>query len=353
MAIAPASLRFPSAYAQMLIDIATVYQLPVESLLARYELHLPEGWNTNPDIFIDGVQFSALLDGLSDFIEVGGVDAQEKVLEFFPLTIHGYVGLAAMTAATLQQALDIGVRYFHQVMPAFDVSYHVDGQSCVLTADPISDFGNNNALLAETVVCAIKSVLQFLDLGFEHVVVNFQHSALVMTGFESFYPGASINMGCAQNSLVFPAAALGSAVLTGNAATFKMMQGELAKREAFLANRQTLVYQVFMMIKEWIGAGRKVDVESIAASLNLSVRTFVRRLKDEGSSFKVIHDQCRLDLAAHLLSNSSKPMVVISSELGFANESSFSRYIKDKTGLSPMQHRNKQKERMRTTIKSC
>jgi len=39
-------------------------------------------------------------------------------------------------------------------------------------------------------------------------------------------------------------------------------------------------------------------------------------------------------------------MVGISSELGFANESSFSRYIKDKTGLSPSQYRKSARGRL-------
>ena len=115
IAITASSLRFPAAYAQMLIKVAEVYGLPVETLLGRYGMHLPEGWQASPEVLIDGDQFAGLLQGLSDFIEQGGEQAQAQVLEFFPLTIHGYVGLAAMTAATLQQALAIGVQYFHQV----------------------------------------------------------------------------------------------------------------------------------------------------------------------------------------------------------------------------------------------
>lgn len=339
MAIARASLRFPSAYAQMLINIAEVYHLPVELLLQRYGLVLPEGWETRPDVFIDGDQFAAMLAGLEEFIAQGGPTAQAKVLEFFPLTIHGYVGLAAMTAATLQQALDVGVTYFHQVMPAYDTGYHLDGERCIFSAEPISDFREHNALLAETTVCAMNSVLAFSELGFEEVTVTFQHDHLVMTELANFYPGMTIETGNAHNTVSFPATALTSPLLTGNAATFRMMENELARRERFLATQQTLVYRVFQLIKARLADGREVDARMLAHDLHLSVRTFSRRLQEAGTSFKAIHDQCRLELASHLLRNTDKPMVLVSAELGFVNESSFSRYIKQKIGLGPLQYR--------------
>ena len=341
IAITASSLRFPAAYAQMLIKVAEVYGLPVETLLGRYGMHLPEGWQASPEVLIDGDQFAGLLQGLSDFIEQGGEQAQAQVLEFFPLTIHGYVGLAAMTAATLQQALAIGVQYFHQVMPAFDTGFEIIGDTCTFTVEPISDFGCHNALLAETTLCAVNSVLPFSDLGYDELEVTFRHDQLAMTAFPSFYPGITLKMGAARHSLVFPAKALGQPLRTGNMATFQMIEAELARRELFLANHQTLVYRVFMLIKERLAAGEKVDAETMARQLHFSLRTFNRRLQDEGTSFKTIHDQCRLDLATQLLRHSRKPMVAISAELGFANESSFSRYIKDKTGLSPLQYRKR------------
>ncbi|MDX1599111.1 MAG: helix-turn-helix domain-containing protein [Marinobacter sp.] len=341
MAIAPSALRFPAAYV-----LSDAYPVPVESLLSHFNVTLPTGWRNNPEALIDGDQFSALLNVLSAFIKRGGPQAQARVLKFFPLTIHGYVGLAAMTASTLQQAMDIGVRYFHHVMPAFDTSYTIEGQTCLFAADPISDFGTHNALLAEITMCAVNSVLPFLDLGYNDLTVTFQHDTLEMTEFASFYPGVTVKMGCAQNMMIFPKSALATPLRTGNATTFRMMESELARREQLLATQQTLVYRVFMTIKEHLARGDKVDAQSIAEGLHVSLRTFNRRLNDEGTNFKTIHDQSRLGLAEHLLAHTNKAMVGISSELGFANESSFSRYIKDKTGLSPSQYRKSARGRL-------
>ena len=323
------------------MSVADAYTLPVDVLLARYGLRLPDGWRDDPDALIDGDQFACLLHGVSEFIKQGGTSAQSMLLEAFPLTIHGYVGLAAMTASNLQQAMEIGTRYFHHVMPAFDTNFVIDGDTCVINVDPVSDFGDYNGLLAETTLCAVNSILPFSDLGYDDLTVTLQHDRLTMTGFASFYPGVTVAMGSAHNTLAFPAAALATPLRTGNAATFGMIEAELARRETLLTNRQTLIYRVFMIIKEDLTAGVKANAQSTAAALHLSLRTFNRRLSEEGTSFKVIREQCRFDLAAQLLTHSNKPMVVISTELGFANESSFSRYIKDQTGLSPMQFRKR------------
>lgn len=336
MAIAPGSLRFPAAYAQ-----SDAYPLPIETLLSHYGVKLPDDWRDNPDALIDGDQFHALLDVLSEFIKQGGPEAQAKVLELFPLTIHGYVGLAAMTAATLQQALDVGMRYFHQVMPAFDTSYTIDEESCLLTVNPISDFGPHNALLTEINVCAFNSILAFSSLGYGDLTVKFQHATLAITEFSSFYPGITVKMGSGQNTLIFPKSTLAVPLNTGNASTFRMMERELARREKRLANQQTLLYKVFMVVKNRLTAGEQVDALSVSTELHISLRTLNRHLNAEGSSFKAIHDENRLDIASSFLAHSNKPMNLISSQLGFANESSFSRYIKDKTGLSPSQYRRR------------
>ncbi|WP_295893820.1 helix-turn-helix domain-containing protein [uncultured Vibrio sp.] len=79
------------------------------------------------------------------------------------------------------------------------------------------------------------------------------------------------------------------------------------------------------------------SINPVADSLNLSVRTLTRRLSDEGTTFRKLVDNVRLELAMMMLKNQGLSISETSYRLGFADASSFARTFKRWTGLSPQQ----------------
>jgi AraC-like DNA-binding protein len=79
----------------------------------------------------------------------------------------------------------------------------------------------------------------------------------------------------------------------------------------------------------------KLDATAVAALLHMSVRTFQRRLDDEGTTFSELYDRARELRARRLLEGSSLPLAEIAYRSGFADLATFSRAFKRWTGVPP------------------
>lgn len=82
------------------------------------------------------------------------------------------------------------------------------------------------------------------------------------------------------------------------------------------------------------------DFYNVASDLNMTRSTLRRRLEDEGQAFQTIKDQLRRDLAMTALSQSTRSIMEISNELGFAEPSAFYRAFKKWVNCSPAKYRD-------------
>jgi AraC-like DNA-binding protein len=79
--------------------------------------------------------------------------------------------------------------------------------------------------------------------------------------------------------------------------------------------------------------------EDIASELGLSLRTFHRRLADEGLSYQSIIDGMRRSLATELLENTHLSIDQVAERVGFADATSFRKAFKKWTNRSPTDFR--------------
>lgn len=85
--------------------------------------------------------------------------------------------------------------------------------------------------------------------------------------------------------------------------------------------------------------GDMPEFERLAEDMNMTVATLRRRLHEEGTSYQVLKDQLRRDLAIFHLSRSKRSAMDIGLELGFSERSAFHRAFKKWTGASPGEFR--------------
>ena len=72
----------------------------------------------------------------------------------------------------------------------------------------------------------------------------------------------------------------------------------------------------------------------------ISLRSFQRRLADEGETFARLARQARIELAKDLLNNSDRSLTEIASELGYTEPQNFFRAFKRWTGQTAQQFRD-------------
>jgi len=103
-------------------------------------------------------------------------------------------------------------------------------------------------------------------------------------------------------------------------------------------NRHDIVVQVKSKLIEQLSSGG-VTQQSIADALHMSTRNMQRRLKGEGTSFKLVLEKTRKDLAEKYIRSSSLSINEITFMLGFSEPANFTRAFKRWNGLPPSEYR--------------
>ena len=81
--------------------------------------------------------------------------------------------------------------------------------------------------------------------------------------------------------------------------------------------------------------------ETVAATMHLTNRTLIRRLKKEGSSYKEILEELRRDYAQTLLGNARLTVADVGELLGYKEPANFGRAFRRWLGISPAQWRRR------------
>lgn len=87
----------------------------------------------------------------------------------------------------------------------------------------------------------------------------------------------------------------------------------------------------------------QLDIRQIALSLATTARSLRRHLLEEGTSYQLLLDELRRDLAIEKLYVQHLPVADVAEQLGFAEPRSFSRAFKQWTGASPRRYQLQQR----------
>ena len=103
-------------------------------------------------------------------------------------------------------------------------------------------------------------------------------------------------------------------------------------------NKDDIIDRVTAAIIDMLPSGGIAD-EKVAETLNMSVRSLQRRLKEVGSTFRTLLEAVRKDLASTYVRDPDIELVEVAFLLGFSDQSAFSRAFKRWTGNSPSEAR--------------
>ena len=103
-------------------------------------------------------------------------------------------------------------------------------------------------------------------------------------------------------------------------------------------DKSDTVSRVKAAMLEQLPSGNLTE-SSVAEALHISTRTLQRQLQEKNTSFKLILNEVRTELADKYIRNNQLSLTEISFLLGFSEMSSFSRAFKRWTGETPSQYR--------------
>lgn len=338
MGIALESLKFPIGYIHLANQIIQ-YQDKILAKDIYQHCGVSEEQQLDPEGLINGLQFKKGIELFNDFLQQGDKDSLKRIAQQIPLTGHGHLGLAMLTAETLEEALDLASIYIHQMVPAFEISLQLRDGLCVLSLERVTDFATCNAIMDELAVIAFCSLLPFSGVNFSQLRILLGHDQLKLLSLHPEIDRMQITLcnGCCE--IEFPEDLLSNKLTTASQVTHVMMVEKLEERERFLETQKTLSYRLYQLIKQALIGQGTIELGAFADQLQLSIRSLSRGLKNEGTSYQHILNDCRMALAEKMLLGTDANIGQVAFSLGFNNESSFSRIFKQHRGLSPTLYR--------------
>jgi AraC-like DNA-binding protein len=152
-----------------------------------------------------------------------------------------------------------------------------------------------------------------------------------------FRAGCSPRFSADRSELVFDRASLDLPRADFDARLFEWLH-ELATRRDDGARDRSLRGRTMEILRER-GDLSRVDLESVAQSLGLTVRCMRRRLQNEGVTLTALTKVVRYERAVHGLCDLSRPIKAVAEQVGFSECSAFHRAFKRWTGVAPAQYR--------------
>lgn len=259
-----------------------------------------------------------------------------QLLEHFPVTAHGTLGIVVLTSPNLEAALEAALRFYPLVMPAYDIRREEMGDRVHLVVRPLYDLEDVADDLTETILGAFNSIRRYVNPGTRLLEIHLPHARRFP--LESYGAFADPDMiffdrPCAQ--LLIPKRHLSFSLTTSNRPTMEQFRQQLEQQAARLADSRTCRSRVRQKLAQALRANRSIRVEATAAALNMSTRTLARRLQEESVTFKELANEARIDYAEFLLLNSVRSVSQVAYAAGFTNESSFARAFRKRKGVSP------------------
>jgi len=331
--------RFPAQYVEVFEALVVGRGFPAEHLYERCQLNKLE--LEIPGATIDGQQLKQLLLVCEELADPAR-PLSAQLLEHFPMTAHGTLGVVVLTSPNLQAALNAALKFYPVVVPAYEISQVEMGNELHLIFRPRCDFGAVSETLTETVLGAFNSIRRYIRPDIPLLAIHLIHEArFPASAYSTFSDPDRILFGQPCNKIVIPRKYLKLPLTTSNRATMQQFEQQLERQIQELQQEPAFTRQIRSMLEQLLRAGKSLQIDDVAAQLNTSARTLSRRLNEEGHTFKDLVNEARINYAEFLLLNSQKTVGQIGYAAGFTNDSSFSRAFRKRKGISPTELRRR------------
>ena len=251
-----------------------------------------------------------------------------------PISAHGEVAYAAVTASDLGSALAVLARFGALRDDTFTWTLTSNAQDTVLQAVQRTDWGPANGFVLDTVVAVFMRVIE-ASLGQWPAGVRLE-LPMARPPWAAQYARVSpleIRFGRPVLSFSFESAALRLPCIGGDVNAHANARREC---EQLLAKTERLSYtQRVVNVLANAPAGWYPQLGQVAIECGVSNRTLMRHLQTEGSAFQTLLDGDRKTRAHWLLVHTRLSMEDVAAQLGYADTSNFSRTVRRWFGVPP------------------
>ncbi len=346
-------VMFSAHYLDMVASIFQAHGQDIGPIYTRIGLNsldpLPQG------VQLDVAQFMALLDAVLPLLS-RHEPASLQLLRHLPLTAHGMVGMACLTANSMGEALMVAIRYSPLLQSLFEMT-RSDGEdyACITLHQLYELPAAFAALLTELYIGSVAKMAQFAHGTLRthppraaiemQVLFTHQGQSEFNAQYQAYFHG-EVRFGAAQNQFFIAHRVLAMPLFTANHLTHQQLLQQLDKQldehQTAQINHAGLVVQIRAWLTRELHCGHCPTPAQLASHFAMSERTLTRRLQALEQTPHQLIEAAQFARAEWLLGQTSQPLQQIAEQIGFADATSFSRAFKRRTQQTPTQWRQDQ-----------
>jgi len=294
---------------------------------------------TGIDLTMDRVTYQQRIDQLSNMLDLLGMDgAWLESPRTVSISDYGLLGYAMMSSATLEQAVQIAVKYHKLAGAMFELAYEVDGDEAVLRIDHLLPGGRVGQYTVEELFAGISRLIGLL-LGRDHkpsrILLNYESPEYAEKHLQCFRCPVIFNQPSCQYR--FSREELSKSLAEADANTARICEESCRKLLNQMEIEEDIISRICHLLLSTPGEFPKLD--AVANKLSLGARTLRRRLNDLGTSYQRILDDVRRELAIEYLRTTNLTVQEIAELLGYSEVTNFRRAFMRWVELSPYQYR--------------
>lgn len=318
----------PAVHALHVAELVERWDVPAERLLG--ELGLSREPLSEPPARVPVAQFAHLIQRARSLTGEPGFGFHLGLK--MRISVHGYLGFAAMSAANLRKAVELACQFAPTRTSALTLRLEeLDSQAAIVIDEACALGEARDAIVIALLVglwkvgCSItgQELPGFIDFAFEEPPY--------FRRFEALMPGRA-RFSRPHNRLVFDAQLLDLPLVQADPAALKLAREQCERELEELQRRGGLPARVEALVLRQ-GGGHRSLLE-LAAELHTSARTLKRKLKAEGTSYSELLDRARCEQATRLLT-SELSIEQIAGCLGYSDAANFTRAFRRWTGRTP------------------
>ncbi|MFT4714465.1 MAG: AraC-like DNA-binding protein [Candidatus Azotimanducaceae bacterium] len=251
---------------------------------------------------------------------------------------YGLLGYAMMSSATLEKAVQIGVKYHRMAGSLFDLAFVKEEQHAVLRLDEVLAKDDVGQYVTESLFVGLTPLIGLLiGESFQPTEVHFDYPQPAYAAkFEAAF-GCPVYFEKPFCEFHFDVELLTHALAEADSNTALTCEESCRKILSQLDIGVDIISNICHLLLSTPGEFPKLD--AIANKLSIGTRTLRRRLKGLGTSYQKILDDVKKELAIEYLQTTTLSVQEISDLLGYSEVTNFRRAFVKWVHLSPYQYR--------------
>jgi AraC-like DNA-binding protein len=260
----------------------------------------------------------------------------------FDAAAHGPLGVAAVSAPSLERALDVVARYGEVRSPFLSLSVARGRRAARLRIDHDRSMSSAVSVpLLESTVVSVQRLLAAIAGDLHAMRFAFAYDRPAHHARYAQCLAGPVEWGADATSITIPCEYLARRAPLADARLHRTALDLLDEALRMLHAATPVQANVHRLLDRL--EPRSASFDRMATELRLSARTLSRRLRAAGTSYRALSDAHRRDLAHRLLTETEVPVGEVARRLGYDDPPNFGRACRRWFGIGPSAYRRKRR----------